>query len=263
MVARQHGAFHVNQAAREGIDRSKLSRLVQAGDLRHGLPSIYLVSGSPQTRKQFLHQVVLWAGEGCALSHTTSADLLGLDVDADGIVHLTTTRNLRPPTRLIRVHRIIHTEARDVSTVRGLPVMTMPRTVIDLASLLEEEPLDIALDSAIRRGMWRGTFVDRFAEFSDSRRRGIGMLGRLIAERETEQGLPGSAFERRLLRLLRKQGLPMPVCQYVFETQSVHARIDFAYPELGIALEADGYRWHDGRSSRIARVQVRTGGDPF
>jgi hypothetical protein len=69
----------------------------------------------------------------------------------------------------------------------------------------------------------------------------------LIAERETEQGLTGSAFERRLVRLIKKEGLPAPVCQYPFVRETINARIDFAYPEFGIALEADGYRWHDGR----------------
>jgi very-short-patch-repair endonuclease len=73
------------------------------------------------------------------------------------------------------------------------------------------------------------------------------MLRSLVAEREFEQGLTGSAFERRLLRLLRKNKLPLPVSQHPFRISQQMAFIDFAYPEFGIAIEADGYRWHDGR----------------
>lgn len=132
--------------------------------------------------------------------------------------------------------------------VQGLRVTTMPRTIIDLSTLLSEELLDIALDSAIRRGMSRRVFQKRFDEMAEYRRPGTATLRRLIAEREMEQGLTGSAFERRLLRVLRSHGLPLPVCQYGV-TEGMTAYIDFAYPEFGIAIEADGYRWHDGRAA--------------
>ena len=52
-----------------------------------------------------------------------------------------------------------------------------------------------------------------------------------------------------MLRELRKSGLPLPVCQHPVINESITAYIDFAYPEFGIAIEADGYRWHDGRTA--------------
>jgi very-short-patch-repair endonuclease len=39
------------------------------------------------------------------------------------------------------------------------------------------------------------------------------------------------------------------VCQHeVREGGRVLARVDFAYPDLRIAIEVDGYRWHSGRA---------------
>jgi very-short-patch-repair endonuclease len=198
----------------------------------------------------------LWAKEPSSLSHTTAATVLGLDVPEDLAVHVTTPRNLRPPQPWVRVHR--RKLARcDVTEVRGQRVTTMPRTIIDLAAVLDEEPLDIALDSAIRMRMSRSRFLERFEEVAKDRPHGIRVLRKLIDERETEQGLTGSAFERRLLRLLRRGGLPLPVCQYEVERRNFKAFIDFAYPEFGIAVEADGYRWHDGRGA-FERDRVRT-----
>jgi very-short-patch-repair endonuclease len=133
----------------------------------------------------------------------------------------------------------------------------MPRTIIDLASMLPEEALDIALDSAIRAGMWRSTFRERFDALSTQRLPGLALLRRIVQERETEQGVTGSAFERRLLRLIKRSGLPLPVCQHPVRNESVTAFIDFAYPEFGIAIEADGYRWHDGRVA-FERDRLRT-----
>lgn len=248
LTASQHGAFGLAQARAAGIDSSRLTREIRAGRLRRGLPGVYLVAGSPRTLTQRAHEVLQWAGRDAALSHTTSGRLLGLDVDRDHVLHVTSPRNLRPPDQSIEVHRGPALLGCDVSTVRGHRITTMPRTIIDLSTLLSEERLDIALDSAIRRGMLRSVFQGRFDQMAEYRRPGTATLRRLITEREAEQGLTGSAFERRLLRVLRSHGLPLPVCQYPV-TDGMTAYIDFAYPEFSIAIEADGYRWHDGRAA--------------
>jgi hypothetical protein len=91
-----------------------------------------------------------------------------------------------------------------MSQVQGIPVTTMPRTVIDLASVCDEEAVDIALDSAIRMGMRRQDFVTRLDELATPGRKGIAMMNRLVTERVVEQGLTESPFERRLLRALHR-----------------------------------------------------------
>ena len=54
-------------------------------------------------------------------------------------------------------------------------------------------------------------------------------------------------LELRLIRLLRRSGLPEPVSQYSLRRrQKVVARVDLAYPEIRLAIEADGYRYHGG-----------------
>jgi very-short-patch-repair endonuclease len=43
--------------------------------------------------------------------------------------------------------------------------------------------------------------------------------------------------------------LPEPETQYpVYEHGRVIARLDLAYPDRKLAIEADGYRWHAGRA---------------
>jgi very-short-patch-repair endonuclease len=44
--------------------------------------------------------------------------------------------------------------------------------------------------------------------------------------------------------------LPMPRCQHVIASASGEflARVDFAYPDLKVAIEVDGYRFHSSRS---------------
>jgi hypothetical protein len=56
---------------------------------------------------------------------------------------------------------------------------------------------------------------------------------------------PESPLELRVLALLRKAGLPRPVCQHeVRDRGSLIARLDLAYPDVKLAIEADGARYH-------------------
>ncbi|MDQ4057731.1 MAG: DUF559 domain-containing protein [Actinomycetota bacterium] len=70
-------------------------------------------------------------------------------------------------------------------------------------------------------------------------------MGGLLAERTPRRGSPESKFERDLSRLISRAGLPAPVRQYrVRHEGRVVARIDIAYPEQRIAIEADSYECH-------------------
>lgn len=61
-------------------------------------------------------------------------------------------------------------------------------------------------------------------------------------------GLAESPQETRLRLLLHRAGLP-PVAQYrVFDDDGFVARVDFAYPELKVAIEYDGL-WHAERGA--------------
>jgi predicted transcriptional regulator of viral defense system len=174
------------------------------------LPSVYRLAGAPRSHVQEAAAVCKWAGKNAAISHRTAAWLLGLSDTDETIIDVTTDRRVRSPDQRIVVHRRSRLPARDLTTVRGIPVTPMSRTVIDLAAVCSEETVDIALDSAIRMGMRRRDFLARLDKLSPSGRNGIGVVRRLVAERVTEQGLTESPFERRLLRALRKAGCRFP-----------------------------------------------------
>jgi very-short-patch-repair endonuclease len=106
----------------------------------------------------------------------------------------------------------------------------------------------VALDDALRRRLvtlarlrWR---LDEVG--------GMGTPGttvlRDLMEARSPTAVPQSVFETRLLRVLRDAGLPLPTLQHeIRHGGRVIARVDFAYPEAKLAIEADGYQWHSGR----------------
>jgi hypothetical protein len=69
-------------------------------------------------------------------------------------------------------------------------------------------------------------------------------------------GLAESPPETRLRLLMGRAGLPAPVAQHrVFDRDGFIARLDFAYPELRLAIEYEG-AWH-GRPGQVGKDRSR------
>ena len=71
------------------------------------------------------------------------------------------------------------------------------------------------------------------------------ILRELLDERPATARPMGSEFEACLFRALREVGLPLPVAQYrVLMPDGGEVFLDFAYPDVLLAIEADSYLWH-------------------
>jgi hypothetical protein len=101
----------------------------------------------------------------------------------------------------------------------------------------------IALDRLVRDGM---VGLDDVRQAAAVLPRGRGSAqARTVAQ--LADGQAESPQETRLRLVLAAAGLPCPVAQYrVFDGDGFIARVDFAYPELRIAIEYDGL-WHGER----------------
>lgn len=134
--------------------------------------------------------------------------------------------------------------------------------MLDLAAIDPPHKVEDALDGALRRRLVSPAKLRWFLETQGRRgRKGTGALGALLAERPAGP-LVDSPLERRVWDVLVRCGLPSPVRQYdVYDGPQLIARLDFAYPEQRVAVEADGYRWHAGRrawSHDLARRNALT-----
>ena len=136
----------------------------------------------------------------------------------------------------------------DITTIDGIPVTKPARTLLDLATVEPEEVVERCLDDALRRRLVSLPFLERWlADPRRERHRGTSILRRLVEARATI-GTTDSPLETHVLRLLREEGLPIPMLQYeVRDGARFVARVDFAYPDERVAIEADGFRYHDDR----------------
>lgn len=180
-----------------------------------------------------------------ALAGLTAATLWGAPdlVDADDSVEVVLPPGVRwTPGPGVTV-RTAPLEGDVVVGRRGLRLTGRVRTALDL---IRRGPVDdavVLLDRLVHAGVVGlgdvRTAVDRLPRSRGSRlaREAAGLA----------DGLAESPQETRLRLLLLRSGLPSPVAQFrVFDADGLVGRLDFAYPDLKIALEYDGL-WHGDR----------------
>jgi hypothetical protein len=242
----QFGVFSRAQATSLGISKDVIRHRVHVGRWIQVTPYVFRLAGAPLSWRRSLMEACLAWGDGAVVSHRSAAALLHLEGFGPGPVELTVAR-----VRQRNAPGVIHRNALpavDVTCVEGIPITTSARTLIDIATVSPRDVTEGALDDALRRGLvsivhlrWR---LDELGA-----RPGVVIMRSFLDARDSRPSVPGSGFERKVLRILKKPGLPEPVLQHrIRDGGRLVAIADFAYPDLRLAIEADGYRWHSGRA---------------
>ena len=251
LKATQFGVFSSEQAGGIGLSEDALYRGIRSGRLERVHPRVYRDPSVPGSWEQRLTAALLWAGDEAAVSHRSGAALWGFDGFDPGPVEITAPKARRYPTG-VSLHRG-KLLGGDVTTKRGFRTASATRTLIDLAGTVDEESLEIALDSALRQRLTSVRYLsDRLKDFK-SGRKGTGTLAEMLRARaEIPRGLE-SPLETKFLRIVRKAQLPIPTAAYVVGPY----RLDFAYVHAALAIELEGHRYHSGKISWLKDVARR------
>jgi len=258
----QDGLVSREQLEREGLNESARRRRVRAGLLIPVLPGVYRSSVVSESWRQFVRATGMWLRDRGVLSHLTSASLLGLVENEPFPVELITSqRSLKAPCDRVVVHRVRQLEQRDTRLIDGMGVTTPVRTIVDLAGSLSPQRFEFVLDEARRRRLVAERPLREALDRLGRRgRAGIKQLRAVLDSGELLQPVPGSPFERHFIQFLDRRRLPMAERQFVIEDQvgNFVARVDFAYPDLKIAIECDSKKHHFGRGDWERDVERRS-----
>lgn len=237
LASRQHGLVEWTQAVALGFDDKAIGHRVATGRLFRIHPGVYRIAGAPITREQRVLAAALAAGPGSAVSHRSAAHEWGLAEFPD-IIEIVTPRAQWPRLKGVRVHRSTDLVPNHLTLRRGVPTTKPLRTLVDLGQSAPWAVAD-ALELGLANRLFSFKAVDAaLEEFSRKGRTGIGVLRRIVDNRALERGIPDGLLEPRFARLVRRAGLPMPDFQV---RAAPGIRVDFAYPDLMIAIEVDGF----------------------
>ena len=249
-LAAHHAVITHAELARFGVSPREVQRLLREGRLVSYIRGVYRLAGAPTTPAQAA-ALACAAGPDVAVSHLSAGRVwrlrrLGADRRLHVLIGGAAHRRL-PGAVVHRCHRIDVADV--VERPDGIRVTSPPRTVFDLASMLDDERFESVVEQVLHDGL--ATIPTLFGVGSRLRqqgRDGSARFGRVLHSRPAWLKPVGSDLELVLERAIVAAGLPRPVRQHPIRLHTgelIHP--DFYWPAEAEALEVDHVTWHGGK----------------
>ncbi len=258
LASRQCGTFTRVDALRLGATVSLINRRLRSGRWTRLAPGVYGLPGVAPSFQQRLWVAVLSAGADAAVSHESAACARWLSAALDAPVDVTVPHGRHPVVAGAIVHQSRVLTPADISRVKGLPVTTVPRILVDLAPRFGVKRLGLLLDEAVNdKKVTMAEVHQHFSRLAVPGRRGMLKLAAVLDARGPGYVPPASELERGLFEVLDRAGLPAPIRQMEHPGRAVaRGCVDAGWRPPRLIVEADGRRWHT-RIQDLARDHWR------
>jgi very-short-patch-repair endonuclease len=235
LAERQAGRVATFQLRHLGVGATTAARWTRAGYLHHVLPRVYAVGHLAPSRGADLWAAVLYAGPDAALSHVTAAHWRKLADFSGPIIHVSTPRACASVPG-IAVHG--RRGCLDREIVDGIPVTTIPQTVLDVAGSTPDLVLVRKLLAEIEYRT--GTLdADRLRVVCGRGRRGTARLAEALDAYDPKLARTNGRLELGFYvfcELRRHKGIPLPELNV-----SIHGvKVDAYFRAHALVVELDG-----------------------
>jgi Transcriptional regulator, AbiEi antitoxin len=257
IASRAHGVVTRRELEGAGITAEEIRNRLGKGVLTKVHRGVYRVGHLAPSLEAEYQAAVKACGEQALLAGRAAGYLWALIKGSPPQPEVLTPTGRR--VRGVVVHHARRTDLVDAGRRRGIPVTSVPRTLLDLASSLPEPALARACHEAGVKYRTTpnqvGAVLTRFPNAP-----GRAKLRRVL---RGEVPVTLSRLERRFLELLAKAGLPLPITNRLADAH----RVDCRWPERRLTVELDSYRYHNSRHSweqdRRREREARVRGDEF
>jgi very-short-patch-repair endonuclease len=247
LAARQYGVVARGQLLARGMGRRAIDHRVERGSLHVLHRGVYAVGHRALTVRGRWMAAVIACGSKAVLSHRAAAALWE-------IRHWIPPEVTVPPPHRGRAGILVHQlplPADEVTTVDGIPVTTVPRTLFDLGAVLSRSHLERAVNEAEIRGLGEelslSDLVDRHAH-----RYGVVAVRETVATLRLGAAVTHSELEARFRRFVRSRGLAAPA----FNFSLLGFECDCVWPAERLVVELDGRAVH-GTAAAFERDRAR------
>jgi hypothetical protein len=228
----------------QGFDDRELGRMKRNGSLIPVRRGAYVRDRPAERTQAEAHKELVFATApqlqyGAVVSHASAAVLHGLPTWPKALdrVHVTRNRSGGGNRRsVVHVHAAPLADDH-ITTIDGVPVTSLARTVLDLCRTVPIEQAVAAGDRALAYGLVRAVLDDHLAQMR--RWPGTRQAGRALGLLDPRSESPGESVSRVRLIL---DGLPAPEPQQdIFDHHGRFvARVDFCWKEQRTIGEFDG-----------------------
>lgn len=242
-MAQQHGVASLRQLGALGLSAEAVRARASSGRLVRVHAGVFALAPL-RTDQARWRAAVLACGPGALLSHRSAAALWGISPYSRATVDVTSPPRHGRSRPGIRGHTSRILNATDRATVDGIPLTSLPRTLLDLAAVVARH----RLERAIERAETLRIFDRRALEELLARAGGHRGAGRLRAAVAKPIAPTRNELERAMHEICRGAGLPEPrVNEWLPLPNGTGFRPDFWWPEHRLVVETDGFEQHGTR----------------
>ena len=235
LAERQHGVVARRQLREFGIGQRAIEHRVERGRLHVVYRGVYAVGHRILTTQGRWMAAVMASGAGAVLSHRSAAALWGIRPWSG--IEVTA-----PHARRARAGILLHylpLPRDEVTTELGIPVTTVPRTLLDLASVLRLSQHErVANEAEVQRHTDRLSLADLVERHP--RRRGIGKARAVVEALSVGTTVHRSELETLFREFIRANRLPSPLAN----GRVAGFECDCVWAAARLVVELDGREAH-------------------
>ncbi len=225
--------------AAAGIGRGAVEVRIARGQLQPVHAGVYAVGHRRLDREGRWLAAVLACGAGAALSHRSAGRHWGVLPAGDELPEV--TRPTHCTRRGIVVHRA-RLRADEVRILDGIPVTSVPRTIVDLAAVLKARQMERAWNEVEVRGLHDPLSVAAVMARHPGKR-GTAALRDVIASKRPAD-ITRNDLEEGFLALVDRFGLPRPRMNAHIALRGRFYEVDCLWERQRVAVELDGGAVH-------------------
>ena len=249
----QFGLVARRQWRELGVTREVLARRLAGPAWDAMTPRVARLIGAPADRRQQLMAGVLDAGHGAVGSYAAAGAVWRLPGYPFGTVETSRTRGVSSVTPVFgHLHITRFLPVHHTTTIDGLPVTSLGRTLFDLAAREHPGRMERLVDSVLGRSP---SMLPRLHVLLDELgargRNGIATMRTILEARPPGYRAPETGLEARVRRILEEAGEEPLELQVDVGGHDWIGRIDMVDRRLKLLVEIDSATFHSSKLDRL------------
>ena len=242
LAERQHGVVARRQLLEIGVGGGAIDHRIKLGRLHVVHRGVYAVGHRILTIRGRWMGAVIASGPGAVLSHRGRSRALEIRTPLRrgsdcAVATRHSARHRSPPASVL--------PPDEVTTVQGIPVTTVPRTLLDLAAVLPERQFETGRERSRDSPAHRPALACRSGRASPAPQRHPRRRGGSLEVLRAGTTVMRSELEARFRELLRARGLPPAELNASVLVNGRWVECDCVWPAARLIVELDGRAVHD------------------
>jgi hypothetical protein len=239
----QYGRISHRQLLALGLSASAIRKRVMSGRLHVVHRGVYAVGHAAAPVNGRLMAAVLAGGSGALVSHRSAAWLHGVLDDSRAVIDVVGAARRRSREGIV-FHRSRRLDESDRGRIANIPVTSLPRTLLDIAAVIQQRRLVYALERAEKLGVFDFSAIHACCARNKGHH-GLKPLTAAIQAIEPEAAHAHDGIERTFIAFCKRYAVPPPA----MNASVAGLTVDALWAKQKVIVELDSWTHHRTRKA--------------